>query len=179
MSDLQETAADVADDLSKSDVVVRTRPAVHRQVKRRVDVEHVTLDAVREGFAEMGWTYDRHLYFDPEAVAARAAELAATYRESEGRLVVSHDEVCDRLHDSEEEERQRVSGWNGGDFLDTVVDAFAERGWHTEVHDRQRVYQFPLYRVFEENHPNGRGGRSTAELFGDYVSTSMETLAEE
>lgn len=177
MSDLQATAADVAEDLSKSDVVVQTRPAVHRQVKRRIDVEHVTLDAVRDGFAEMGWQYDRHLYFDPDAVAARAADLATEYREVEGRLLLSHPEVCDRL--AGDEERQRVSGWESGDFADVVVEAFEARGWHVETHDRTRFYQFPLYRVFEENHPNGRGGRSTAELFGDYVATSMETLAEE
>jgi len=177
MSDVQETAAAVAEDLSKSDVVVQTRPAVHRQVKRRIDVEHVSLDAVRDGFAEAGWTYDRHLYYDPEAVATRAAALAETYREDDARLLLSHVEVCDRLAD--DEERQRVAGWESGDFVDLVVETFAERGWETETHDGARFYQFPLYRVFEENHPDGRGGRSTAALFGDYVATSMETLADE
>jgi hypothetical protein len=176
MSDLRETAAAVAEDLTRSDVVVQTRPAAHRQVKRRVDVDRVSLDEVRAGFRGEGWTYDRHLYFDPEGVATRAAALAATYRESEGRLLVTHGELCDRLAGGDE--RQRVTGWEQGDLPALCGDAFEDRGWQVVDADGARAYHFPLYRVFRENHPEGRAGRSTAALFADYVATSMAHLAD-
>jgi len=177
MAAIADTAAAVATDLADSGVVVTARPQVVRQVKTRVDVPTIEHAAVREGFEAAGWAYDRHLYYHPDAAATAAADLAATLREDDGRLLVTHGEACDRL--AEADGRRRVSGWEAGEFPALVADAFADRGWRVATVDGDRQYQFQLDAAITEEHPNGRAGRDPAELFADYVRGSAAALAEE
>ncbi|GGM62723.1 hypothetical protein J2752_001560 [Halarchaeum rubridurum] len=183
--DLSETAADLASDLVREDIVVLSRPDVNHRLKTRLDVSKIDHDLVTEAFADEGWEYSRHLYYHPQALRDATTDLADDLR-GDGRLLVTHDEVCDELaRESQEEEpvRDHVTGWKQGGFDELVRGALEESGWRHETVERRghdlRVYLRPLYAVFEESYPSGKSPLTTDELFSHYLSTSMADALED
>lgn len=175
--DVHETAAELATDFEQSETVAIERSAVVKELKRRLDVATIDHDAVRAGFEDAGWTYGRHLYFAADAVTDRVHGVVDELR-SEGRLLVTHDEVCDRVVDDEQQPRDDIKGWSRGPFAETVADAFAETAWRVDALERdgtsRRVYTLPLYAVFERNHPRGERPLSRSELFSHYLAVSVD-----
>lgn len=175
--DVHETAEEMAADFEKSDVIVVPRSDVVAQLKRRLDVQKVAHEDIRTAFEEAGWAYGRHLYFHPERVDERVREIAEELG-GEGRLLVTHDEVCDRIVDEEHEPRENIKGWSKGKFAETVEEAFAETDWRPDTLHRggktRQVYLLPLYERFARNHPRGERPLSLPQLFSHYLSTSVE-----
>ena len=183
--DLSETAADLATDLIREDLVVLSRPDVNHRLKPRLDISKLDHDRVTEAFADEGWEYSRHLYYHPQGLRDATTALADDLR-SDGRLLVTHGEVCDTLaQESEEEEsvRDHVTGWTQGGFDELVRGALEEAGWRHETVERRghelRVYLRPLYAVFEESYPSGKSPLTTNELFSHYLSSSMADALED
>ncbi|GAD51648.1 hypothetical protein MBEHAL_0408 [Halarchaeum acidiphilum MH1-52-1] len=183
--DLAETAEDLANDLVRDDIVVLSRPDVNHRLKTRLDVSKVDHDVVTGSFETAGWEYSRHLYYHPQGLRDAATDLASDLR-SDGRLLVTHEEVCDELaKESEEEEpvRDHVTGWTRGGFDELVRGALDEAGWRHEAVERRghelRVYLRPLYDVFEESYPSGKSPLTTNELFSHYLSSSMAEALED
>jgi len=173
---LRREAAEMARDIAGSDQVVTSRPAAHRSLKRELDAERIAHDDIRAGFEEAGWTYDRHVYFHEEKVFQRGGALAEEFRE-EGRLLVPHSEILDRLLTPEIEE-DGVAGWESGDFVGIVAEAFQAADWRVdevgEGSDGQRFYLFPLFDHLRERHPQGRYPLTQTELLSYYLAESVE-----
>lgn len=183
--DLYEAAVDLANDLAADDIVVLSRPDVNHRLKAELDVSKVDHDTVSEAFAEADWTYSRHLYYYPEGLEAAVSDLAADLR-AEGRLLVTHDDVCDRLaatDEAGETHRDHVTGWKQGGFDELVRETLDGAEWRHETVEKRghelRVYLRPLYAVFEESHPGGESPLTTAELFSHYLSSSMASALED
>ncbi len=179
--DVHETAEEMAADFEQSDTIVVPRSEVVAQLKRRLDVQKVQHDDVRSGFEEAGWTYGRHLYFHPGRVADRVEEIVAELRE-DGQLVVTHDEVCDRIVDDEHLPRENIKGWAKGKFPEAVEAALEPTDWRADTLQKggtsRRVYILPLYEQFARNHPKGERPLSLPELFSHYLSVSVEEAIE-
>lgn len=173
-----DAAVEIASDLRDDGSVVVVRPALYRRVREETDGEDLDHRAIREALAADGWEYGRHLYFDAEALGERVSDLAEGYRE-EGRLLLIHREVCDRLAGGDD--RKKVEGWTKGPFVDAVTEGFAAAGWHTDTVDGadSRVYVYPLLAAIRDEHPRGRFWRSPEELFGYYLSQSVTAAIEE
>ena len=178
MEEIRETAAETATDLEDSGVVAAARPEVYRNIKRQLDIGQIDHEHVRGGFEDAGWVYSRHLYFHPEGLAERVAEIGDELR-AEGRVIADHREVCDRLVGVEDtdESREQVTGWEQGAFVEALAEAFEETGWtvdETGTGGRtKRFYFLPLFELFERHHPDGSWPLSTAELFAYYLSSSV------
>lgn len=172
MAAISETAVSIASDHREDGTVVVPRPVLYRRVKDAADAEGIDHQTVRAAMAEAGWEYGRHLYFHPDELADRVAELAGTFREH-GRLLVTHREVCDRI--AESDDRVGVEGWQKGPYVEHVTAAFEAAGWLTDTIDgaTSRVYVYPLFAAIRDEHPQGRFWHSPAELFGYYISTSV------
>ncbi|WP_435101959.1 hypothetical protein [Halarchaeum sp. P4] len=183
--DLYETAEDLANDLVRDDITVLSRPDVNHRLKTRLDISKVDHDVVTDAFENADWEYSRHLYFHPQGLHEEVLGLAEEFK-SDGRLLVTHDEVCDELaRESEEEEepiRDHVSGWKQGEFDELVRKSLDDAGWRHETVERRghelRVYLRPLYEVFEQSYPSGKSPLTTNELFSHYLSTSMSDALE-
>jgi hypothetical protein len=173
---VQEAAAELAGDLAASDRVVVSRPVAHRTLRDELELSRVGHDALRAGFGAEGWTYDRHLYFRPDALAERAAELSGAYRGA-GRLLVSHGELLADLVEPETE-IDDVNGWREGAFVGALGEALAGEGWRIDTVGEgaasQRLYLYPLFAALNEEHPRGRYPLDREELFAYYLGESIE-----
>jgi len=178
---IEAEAAELAADLAASDRVVVSRPDANRTLKDELDVATVSHGAVREAFESEGWSYHKHLYFRPDALAERGAELAAELR-SEGRLLATHSELLARIVDPETE-IDDVAGWREGEFVEALSDAFEAAGWRVDTvgagSRKQRFYLFPLFAALTEHHPQGRYPLSESELLAYYLGESVEAAVSE
>lgn len=168
-------AVTIVEELHAEGQPVVTRPALYRRVKDETDSESIDHAAVKAALADEGWEYGRHLYFHADGLADRIAEIATAYRD-EGRLLVTHRQLCDRLAG---EARGGVEGWQKGPFVEQVTAAATAAGWLTDTFDGAgtRVYVYPLLDAIRDEHPSGRFWRSPEELFGYYLSQSATDAA--
>lgn len=171
---IREAAAEVATRFRDDGLVVVPRREANSRVREHGDLAEISHDAVKEGFEDAGWDYDRHLYLDADAVETRAAELAADYREG-GRLVVTREELAEEL--AGPVDRGDEAGWQSGQFVGILRRVFEDAGWHVERIERggarRTLFFFPLADHVAGNHPNGRPPLSTDDLFRLYVGRSL------
>lgn len=175
MDRIVDAAEAVAGDHAADGTVVLPRSAATSAVKKRLDVETVSHDAVRAGFDRAGWRYGRNLYFHPGGVRDRcrtaAAELLAA-----GHLLVTHARFCDEIAGSITHSEER--GWEMGPFVETVRSTLTAEGWavtnlETAVGNRT-VYVYPLDALIAEQYPRGLTPHSPRDLFTFYVSTCIQ-----
>lgn len=177
MTEGAEMAVELARDLREDDVAVITRPTLYGRVRDEAELDALDHAAIESALAEEDWVYGRHVYFHAEGLADRLEGITETYRE-EGRLLVTHREVCDRIAGGED--RGGVEGWQQGPFVERVIEAFTEHGWLTDTIDGAdaRAYVYPLLDAIRDEHPRGRFWRSPEELFGYYLATSVTAAIE-
>ncbi|MFB6219518.1 MAG: hypothetical protein ABEH77_10165 [Halobacteriaceae archaeon] len=171
---IREAAGEVAAHLREDGLVVVPRREVNSRVREHGDLAEIRQDAIRDGFEDADWAYDRHLYLDPDAVEERARELAAGYRGG-GRLVVAREELAEEL--AGPVDRGDEAGWESGQFVGILRRVFEAQGWHVERVERggskRTLFFDPLAERIADNHPNGRPPLSTDDLFRLYVARSL------
>lgn len=159
-------------------VVILPRSAVVRELKDHSADVSVAHEDVRAAFEEAGWTYSKHLYYQPDDLADRAAVIADSLRTS-GRLLVAEPEVLDRVADPTPGGTE--PGWKESTAVDIVREQFADDGWarkratkpYSNTTASRMFYFRPLRDVVGTEHPRGSGQFTTDDLFSWYLAQSV------